>query len=170
MADSVALRPRRSRKTLVRNGSILYARPSISFDEIAAIIGRSTDATRQLASRARRRVRGVDLSNKADLAQQRKTVETILAELRARFRIACGRLTLTSWFTPDLIGLPPGAPSEIRGAMKRLVRRASLRAAPPLRAGLVDGADGVVHCPPRTAQPGAKIQLCGWETLSAGET
>src|SRR5436305_4338125 len=44
---------------------------SMPFDEIAPIVERSETATRQLASRARRRVRGVDVVQDADLTSQR---------------------------------------------------------------------------------------------------
>ena len=114
---------------------VLHDTFDLPFDEIAAIIGRSTDATRQLASRARRRVRGVDLSNKADLAQQRKTIE--LSSPRCAREIS-HRLwpysTLTSWFTPILSVSRQALRLKFAAQKKRLVRRSSLRAAPPLRA------------------------------------
>ena len=44
---------------------------SISFDEIAAIVGRSADATRQLASRARHRVQDATVEPEVDRVQQR---------------------------------------------------------------------------------------------------
>src|SRR5215217_5037845 len=44
----------------------------VSFDEIAPIVGRSPAASRQLASRARRRVRGAATVPDADLARQRE--------------------------------------------------------------------------------------------------
>jgi RNA polymerase sigma-70 factor (ECF subfamily) len=52
------------------------------FDEIAAILGRTSAATRQLASRARRRVQGAT-APEVDLATQRRTVEAYIAALAA---------------------------------------------------------------------------------------
>jgi RNA polymerase sigma factor (sigma-70 family) len=55
----------------------------VAFDDIAGIVGRSPAATRQLASRARRRVRGASRGSRAVLSEQRETVEAFLAALRA---------------------------------------------------------------------------------------
>ncbi len=55
----------------------------VPFDEIADIVGKSPEATRQLASRARRRVRGTP-ADEALLASRRTTVERVIAALRAR--------------------------------------------------------------------------------------
>src|SRR5260221_6591584 len=55
---------------------------SVPFDEIAPIVERSPTATRQLASRARRRVRGSAMAKDADLAYQREVVDAFLAAAR----------------------------------------------------------------------------------------
>jgi RNA polymerase sigma factor (sigma-70 family) len=55
----------------------------VAFEDIAAIVGRSPAAARQLASRARRRVRGTSRGSGAALSEQRETVEAFLAALRA---------------------------------------------------------------------------------------
>jgi RNA polymerase sigma-70 factor, ECF subfamily len=55
----------------------------VSFDEIASIIGKSPAAARQLASRARRRVRGAEKVERVELHRQRKVVDAFLAALRA---------------------------------------------------------------------------------------
>jgi RNA polymerase sigma-70 factor (ECF subfamily) len=54
----------------------------VPFDEIAPIVERSPEATRQLASRARRRVRGERTVPDADLATQRRVVDAFLAAAR----------------------------------------------------------------------------------------
>ena len=54
----------------------------LPFDEIASIVGRSSTATRQLASRARRRVRGTPAIPDTDLARQREVVDAYLAAAR----------------------------------------------------------------------------------------
>src|SRR5262245_691521 len=51
----------------------------MSFDEIAPIVDRSTDATRQLASRARRRVQSRAPNPDSDLRQQRRVVDAFMA-------------------------------------------------------------------------------------------
>ena len=55
---------------------------ALPFDEIAPIVERSPAATRQLASRARRRVRGVAPAQDTDLARQRQVTDAFLAALR----------------------------------------------------------------------------------------
>jgi RNA polymerase sigma factor (sigma-70 family) len=62
---------------------VLHDMFSVPFEEIAAIVGRSPAAARQLASRARRRVRGAAPAPDADLAVQRRVVDAFLAAARA---------------------------------------------------------------------------------------
>jgi RNA polymerase sigma factor (sigma-70 family) len=60
---------------------VLHDMFAVAFDEIAVIADRSPEAARQLASRARRRVRGSQVPD-ADLATQRKVVDAFLAAAR----------------------------------------------------------------------------------------
>src|SRR5499433_959405 len=62
---------------------VLHDLFAVSFDEIGRIVGRSEAATRQLASRARRRVQGEGRVPNAELHQQREVVDRFLAALRA---------------------------------------------------------------------------------------
>src|SRR6266498_2501048 len=63
---------------------VLHDMFDLPFDEIAAIIGRSPAATRQLASRARRRVRGAKLPTPdPDLGRQREVVTAFYTAARA---------------------------------------------------------------------------------------
>jgi RNA polymerase sigma-70 factor (ECF subfamily) len=55
---------------------------AVPFDEIAPIVGRSADATRQLASRGRRRIQNEKAEPDADLETQRRVVEAFLAAAR----------------------------------------------------------------------------------------
>src|SRR5947209_3236712 len=55
---------------------------AVPFDEIARVVERSETAARQLASRARRRVRGAETANPADLERQRAVVDAFLAASR----------------------------------------------------------------------------------------
>jgi len=61
---------------------VLHDMFAVPFDEIGMIVDRSPDAARQLASRARRRVRGAEPDPDADPAAQREVVEAFLAAAR----------------------------------------------------------------------------------------
>jgi len=61
---------------------VLHDMFGVPFEEIAPIVGRSAEAARQLASRARRRVRGGGAPD-SDLVRQREVVEAFIAALRA---------------------------------------------------------------------------------------
>jgi RNA polymerase sigma-70 factor (ECF subfamily) len=61
---------------------VLHDMFAMPYDEIAAIVGRSPEAARQLASRARRRVRGASLEPDAGLEEQRRVVDSFLTAAR----------------------------------------------------------------------------------------
>jgi RNA polymerase sigma factor (sigma-70 family) len=94
---------------------VLHDMFAVPFEEIAPIVGRSEEATRQLASRARRRVRG-GAAPDPDLAPQREVVDAFLAALRG------GDFEgLLAVLDPDLVvradmAITSGPPREIRGA------------------------------------------------------
>jgi RNA polymerase sigma factor (sigma-70 family) len=82
LADSVGLALLVVLETLApaeRLAFVLHDMFAVPFDEIAPIVGRSPAAARQLASRARRRVRGAAPAPDADLARQREVVAAFLA-------------------------------------------------------------------------------------------
>src|ERR671931_1435801 len=118
---------------------------AVPFAEIAPIVDRSPDAARQLASRARRRVRGAPVPD-ADLEAQREVVEAFFAAAReGDFE------RLLAVLDPDVVAhgdrgaFPPGAFVEIRGAetvakQARAYSRLDLVSQP----ALVNGAPGVV--------------------------
>jgi len=93
---------------------VLHDMFAMPFEEIAPIVGRSAEATRQLASRARRRVRGGADAPGTDLIRQREIVDTFMAAVRA------GDFEgLLAVLDPDLVvraDMPGAPPSEIRGA------------------------------------------------------
>ena len=124
---------------------VLHDMFAVPFEEIAPIIGRSAEAARQLASRARRRVRGAAAPD-PDLVRQREVVEAFIAALRG------GDFEgLLAVLDPDLVvraDMAAGAPSEIRGAAvwaKGAVAYGHL--ARLTRPALVNGAIGVVVAP-----------------------
>src|SRR5438045_9513198 len=80
------------------------------FEEIAPIVDRAPAATRQLASRARSRVRGAAPSPDPDLARQREVVEAFLAASRAGdFEALLEVLDPDVGFRIDTGGTPPRA-------------------------------------------------------------
>jgi RNA polymerase sigma-70 factor (ECF subfamily) len=86
LADSVGLALLVVLETLSpaeRVALVLHDMFDLPFEEIGPIVGRSEEATRQLASRARRRVRGAASVSDADLQQQRRVVDAFLAATRA---------------------------------------------------------------------------------------
>ena len=61
---------------------VLHDMFALPFDEVAAIVGRSPEAARQLASRARRRVQGAKPEPDVELAEQKRVVDAFLAAAR----------------------------------------------------------------------------------------
>jgi RNA polymerase sigma factor (sigma-70 family) len=85
LADSVGLALLVVLETLKpaeRLAYVLHDMFAIPFEEIAPMVGRSSEATRQLASRARRRIRGADPVPDAGLTAQWEVVEAFLAAAR----------------------------------------------------------------------------------------
>src|SRR5436305_7748577 len=86
LADSVGIALLVVLETLTpaeRLAFVLHDMFAVPFSEIAEILERSPDAARQLASRARRQVRGKTPQPDADLAKQRELVDAFLAASRA---------------------------------------------------------------------------------------
>src|SRR5499427_2652286 len=85
LADSVGLALIIVLDTLTpaeRLAFVLHDMFAVPFDEIAPIVDRSAEAARQLASRARRRVRGADPIPDADLSAQWEVVEAFISAAR----------------------------------------------------------------------------------------
>lgn len=121
---------------------VLHDMFAVPFDEIAALVERSPDATRQLASRARRRVRGAAPPPDPDLTRQRAVVDAYFAAARE------GDLdALVAVLDPDVVVRAHGRTGviELRGAEK--VARAAMTArkfAPFVRRALINGTAGAV--------------------------
>jgi RNA polymerase sigma-70 factor (ECF subfamily) len=128
---------------------VLHDMFAVPFDEIARIVGRTEAATRQLASRARRRVQGEGKLPGAELHQQRNVVERFLAALRAGdFEGLVAVLDPDVVVNIDAAAAAPGAAREIRGA-ETWARNAIAfsRGARFVRPVLVDGIMGAVLAP-----------------------
>src|SRR5215216_3671514 len=124
LADSVGLALLVVLETLTppeRLAYVLHDMFAVPFDEIGAILDRSPDAARQLASRARRRIRGAHTTPDADRAAQLEVVEAFLAAAREGDFDA-----LVSVLDPDVVrraDTGSGTIDEVRGAVN-VARRA----------------------------------------------
>jgi RNA polymerase sigma factor (sigma-70 family) len=131
---------------------VLHDMFDLPFDEIAPIVGRSPTAARQLASRARRRVRGVAPVPDADRTRQREIVEAFLAaSRRGDFEALLALLDPDVMLRADRAAVQAGV-SEVRGAAA-LAGTFSGRAR-AAQLALVNGAVGLVWAPqgqPRVA-------------------
>jgi RNA polymerase sigma factor (sigma-70 family) len=118
---------------------------AVPFDEIAAIVDRSPDAARQLASRARRRVRGAPVPDAA-IEAQREVVDAFLAAAReGDFERLVSVLDPDVVLHGDLGPSRPGGRFEVHGVeavteQARTYARLDLE----VRPALVNGAAGVV--------------------------
>jgi len=127
---------------------VLHDMFDLSFDEIASIVGRSPAAARQLASRARRRIRGGP-APAASLPQQRKVVDAFLAALRSRdFEALVAVLDPDVVVHADEVSTLPGRPAEVRGA-EFWARQAitAAKGASAARPAIINGAVGLVVAP-----------------------
>ena len=117
----------------------------LPFDEIAPMVDRSPEATRQLASRARRRVKGADVSAPdPDLARQREVVDAFFAAARG------GDFDgLVAVLDPDVVlreDLTLKRPVRVFRGAAAVAGRARAGSLPgaELRPALVNGAAGAV--------------------------
>jgi RNA polymerase sigma-70 factor, ECF subfamily len=130
---------------------VLHDMFDLPFDEIATILGRSPDSARQLASRARRRIRGGGLTPDADPDLQRKVVDAFLvASRQGDFAELLAVLDPQAELTADPSAVEmaaaskwggrPELPAEVRGA-KGVAEALSGRGG-GARPALIDGLPG----------------------------
>ena len=160
LADSVGLALLVVLETLTpaeRLAFVLHDMFAVPFEEIAPMVERTPAATRQLASRARRRVRGAAPRPDADLSRQREIVDAFLAASRSGDFDA-----LVQVLDPDVvlrIDTRAGDQLPVKGA-EEVARRVLTRAAslaPLGRPAVVNGAAGVV-----VASGGRTISVVGF--------
>jgi RNA polymerase sigma factor (sigma-70 family) len=146
LADSVGLALLVVLETLnpaERLAYVLHDMFAMPFDDIAPILERSPAATRQLASRARRRVEGEATVPDPDLGRQREAVGAFMAASReGNFE------KLVAVLHPDVVlraDLAPGVSRHVRGA-EGVVRQARMYRELDRfsRPALVNGAAGIV--------------------------
>ncbi|MGF0176472.1 RNA polymerase sigma factor SigJ [Streptomyces sp. Marseille-Q5077] len=135
---------------------VLHDMFAVPFDEIAPIVERTSAATRQLASRARRRVRGATPSSEPDLGRQRQVLEAFMAASRAGDFEA-----LLAVLDPDVVLRADAGPLVRGAAASKVVRGAKPVAEQAMlfaqfaryaQLVLVNGEIGVVHAPQGRAQ------------------
>lgn len=127
---------------------VLHDALAVPFAEIAPVLGRSAEATKKLAGRARRKVHGVTPA--AEPARHRRVIETFLAAVRTGDVPA-----LLTVLAPDVVRhadpamLPAGAPPELRGARSVAEEARLLSAERARHAGpaVIDGRPGAVVAP-----------------------
>ena len=150
LADSVGLAMLVVLDTLTpaeRIAFVLHDMFGVPFSEIGQIADRSPDAVRQLASRARRRVRGGVPPSDADLREQRRVVDAFLAAARAGDFEA-----LLEVLDPDVVfrihtaeGDPRARPPLVGAdAVVKQARTGARIFAPHARTAVVNGRPGVV--------------------------
>jgi RNA polymerase sigma factor (sigma-70 family) len=152
LADSVGLALLVVLETLApaeRLAFVLHDMFAVPFEEIAALVDRSPAATRQLASRARRRVQGQAPVPDPDLAGQRRVVDAFFAAARDGDFEA-----LVAVLDPDVVlhsdggELRRSATLVVHGAQEVASRALTFaRLTPYVRPALVNGAAGVVVAP-----------------------
>jgi len=149
LADSVGLALLVVLDTLApaeRLAFVLHDMFDVPFEEIAPIVGRSPAAARQLASRARRRVRGAEAAPDADLARQRALVDAFLAAARGGdFQALLAMLDPDVVLRSDQAAVQVGASGELHGAAA--VADTFAGRARAARPALIDGAAGLVWAP-----------------------
>jgi RNA polymerase sigma-70 factor, ECF subfamily len=148
LADSVGLALLVVLETLApaeRLAFVLHDMFAVPFDEIAEMVDRSPEATRQLASRARRRVQGASVPD-PDVARQRAVVDAFFAAARGGDFDA-----LVAVLDPDVVLRSDAGPTRpsatvlVRGASEVASRAISFSLpGATLRPVLVNGAAGVV--------------------------
>ena len=149
LADSVGLALLIVLQTLApaeRVAFVLHDMFDVPFDDIAPIVGRSPAAARQLASRARRRVRGAATVPDADLTRHREVVDAFLAASRdGDFDALLVVLDPDVVLRADHAAAQAGASREVRGAAAVAnTFKGRARAAQLAR---VNGAVGLVWAP-----------------------
>jgi RNA polymerase sigma factor (sigma-70 family) len=149
LADSVGLALHVVLQTLApaeRVAFVLHDMFAVPFDDIAPIVGRSAAATRQLASRARRRVQGTPAIPDEEVTRRQKVVDAFLAAAReGDFEGLLAVLDPDVVVRYDEAAVRLGGSAELRGA--NAVAAAFKGRARAAQSALVNGAVGIIVAP-----------------------
>jgi RNA polymerase sigma-70 factor (ECF subfamily) len=128
---------------------VLHDMFDLPFEEIAPIVGRTPTAARQLASRARRRVRGAGSAGSADVAQRREVVDAFLSASReGDFGALLTLLDPEVVVNIENVGGRIGEWGVVRGADAVVTQAGHFaRAARFCRVALLNGSPGLVMAP-----------------------
>ncbi|WP_043633822.1 sigma-70 family RNA polymerase sigma factor [Nonomuraea candida] len=128
---------------------VLHDLFAVPFEEIAPMLERSPEATRQLASRARRRVKGAAPAPQADLTRRREIVEAFLAATRGRdFQALITLLHPEVVLRADKAVMLTAEPVTVHGAEPVAKgAMAAMQRAQFTGLALLDGAVGLVMAP-----------------------
>lgn len=166
LADSVGIALMVVLETLApaeRLAFVLHDLFAVPFEEIAPVLGRTAASTRQLASRARRRVQGAAPAPDTGLARRREVVDAFLAASRG------GDLdALVALLDPDVVARSDGGtlrPSLLRRGAVDVASQAIMfaRFAEAAYPALVNGTPGVVSL----AQDGTALSVMSF-TIQGG--
>ncbi|HYH13388.1 MAG TPA: sigma-70 family RNA polymerase sigma factor [Thermomicrobiales bacterium] len=125
---------------------VLHDTFGVPYDEIAPIVDRSPVATRQLASRARRRVQGATSARETDLDRRREVVDAFLAASRnGEFQSLVALLDPDAMVRADAAAVALGGDWRAHGATA--VAKTFSGRARAARPALIDGAPGAVWAP-----------------------
>jgi RNA polymerase sigma factor (sigma-70 family) len=128
---------------------VLHDLFDVPFEEVASITGRSSEGVRQLASRARRRIRGVTALPEDELGQRRSLVERFLAGLRSGDPKKLLEVLDPAFVVrADATAAPRGVPTETVGAEAWATRAVeAARGARLARVAMVEGSVGLIVAP-----------------------
>lgn len=144
---------------------VLHDLAEVPFDEIAAIVGKTSEATRQLASRARRRVQG-SRPEEGELAGQREVVARFIAALRR------GDVEgMVAVLAPEVVGRATddqGNVREVRGARTWASGAVAFaQAARHMSPALLDGRVGLVVAPKGKVIRALRFEFADGKIVSA---
>lgn len=139
---------------------VLHDMFDVPFDEIAQIVDRSPDAARQMASRARRKVRGTEPPAEASRDRKMQIVDAFLnASRHGHFDALLAVLDPDVVFRADAAAARLGGPAEVRGA--DAVANNFLGRAREALPALVDGALAIVVAPQGELRVVLQLQIYG---------
>ncbi|GAA3928489.1 sigma-70 family RNA polymerase sigma factor [Luteimonas lutimaris] len=154
---------------------VLHDMFAVPFDRIAPIVGRTPTATRQLASRARRRVQGAATVAETDIGRQRKVVDAFLAASRSGdFAALLAVLDPDVVLRADRVAVEASVANRSRGApdLATEVHGANTVAdtfsgrAQGAQPALVDGMVGAVWAPGGTPRVVIRFAIAGGKVVA----